>query len=90
MRTTLEDTADLLEFLHDETLAMMNAGASLDDILHAVKPPERLMERPWLRPIYDDPEFIVHNVWRLYGGWYEGNPSRLKPSPDATVAPSGG
>ena len=86
IRSTLEDTAELLEFLHDETLAMMNSGASLDDILHAVKPPERLMERPWLRPIYDDPEFIVHNVWRLYGGWYDGNPSRLKPSLDAHVA----
>ena len=44
------------------------------------------MERPYLRPIYDDPEFIVHNVWRLYGGWYDLNPSRLKPAPDAAVA----
>jgi alkyl sulfatase BDS1-like metallo-beta-lactamase superfamily hydrolase len=86
IRTTLEETAELLEFLHDETLAMMNAGETLDAILHAVKPPARLMERPYLRPIYDDPEFILHNVWRLYGGWYDGNPSRLKPAPDASVA----
>jgi len=25
---------------------------------------------------YDDPEFVVHNIWRLYGGWYDGNPAR--------------
>ena len=83
---TLSETAELLEFLHDETVALMNAGATLDDIIHTVTPPERLISRPYLRPIYDDPEFIVHNVWRYYGGWYDGNPSRLKPAPDDRVA----
>jgi alkyl sulfatase BDS1-like metallo-beta-lactamase superfamily hydrolase len=83
---TLNDTAEFLEFLHDETLKLMNAGATLDEIIHTVTPPERLIEKPYLRPIYDDPEFIVHNVWRFYGGWYDGNPSRLKPAPDGRVA----
>ena len=86
IRETLDDTAELLEFIHDSTVAMMNDGASLDAILHEVKPPERLLERPYLRPIYDDPEFIIHTVWRQYGGWYDINPSRLKPAPDAAVA----
>jgi alkyl sulfatase BDS1-like metallo-beta-lactamase superfamily hydrolase len=86
IRQTLTDTAELLEFLHDQTVAMMNDGATLDEIAHTIVPPEHLMERPYLRPIYDDPEFIVHNVWRQYGGWYDLNPSRLKPAPDAFVA----
>ena len=30
--------------------------------------PEALLERPYLRPIYDDPIFIVRTLWRLYGG----------------------
>jgi len=25
-------------------------------------------------------------VWRLYGGWWDGNPASLKPAPEATVA----
>jgi alkyl sulfatase BDS1-like metallo-beta-lactamase superfamily hydrolase len=83
---TLNDTAELLEFLHDETVKLMNAGATLDEIIHTVTPPERLITKPYLRPIYDDPEFILHNVWRFYGGWYDGNPSRLKPAPDDRVA----
>ncbi len=29
--------------------------------------------------------FIVRNLWRLYGGWYDGNPSHLKPAPDRLV-----
>jgi alkyl sulfatase BDS1-like metallo-beta-lactamase superfamily hydrolase len=86
IRTALDDSAELLEILHDETLAMMNAGAPLDEIVHTVRAPARLLERPYLRPVYDEPEFIVRNVWRLYGGWFDGNPARLKPPRDAAVA----
>jgi len=82
----LTETAALLEHLHDATLEQMNAGATLDEIVHSVHAPAALLERPYLRPIYDEPEFVVRNVWRLYGGWYDGNPSRLKPAPDAAVA----
>ncbi|HEY8216581.1 MAG TPA: alkyl sulfatase dimerization domain-containing protein [Acidimicrobiia bacterium] len=86
VRQALEDTAELLEVLHDRTLEMMNAGADLDEIVHTVRAPERLLERPYLRPVYDEPEFVVRNVWRLYGGWYDGNPARLKPPRDTAVA----
>jgi alkyl sulfatase BDS1-like metallo-beta-lactamase superfamily hydrolase len=82
----LTDTADLLDHLVDETLALMNQGARLDDIVHTVKAPADLLERPYLRPVYDEPEFVVRTVWRLYGGWYDGNPAHLKPAPDAALA----
>jgi alkyl sulfatase BDS1-like metallo-beta-lactamase superfamily hydrolase len=51
-----------------------------------VKPPADLISKPYLRPVYDDPEFIVRNVWRQYGGWYDGNPAHLKPARDADLA----
>jgi alkyl sulfatase BDS1-like metallo-beta-lactamase superfamily hydrolase len=86
VREALTDTAALLRHLHDATVAMMNEGASLDAILGSVRAPAHLLERPWLRPVYDEPEFVVRNVWRLYGGWWDGNPSRLKPARDAVVA----
>ncbi len=28
----------------------------------------------------------MRNLWRLYGGWYDGNPATLKPAPEAEVA----
>jgi alkyl sulfatase BDS1-like metallo-beta-lactamase superfamily hydrolase len=37
------------------------------------------------RPVYDEPEFIVRNVWRLYGGWYGGNPAELRPAREAEL-----
>jgi len=82
----LTDTADLLDHLVDETLALMNEGARLDDIVHTVRAPQHLLERPYLRPVYAQPEFVVRTVWRLYGGWYHGNPAPLKPAPHAALA----
>ena len=28
----------------------------------------------------------MRNIWRLYGGWWDANPARLKPPPDAALA----
>jgi alkyl sulfatase BDS1-like metallo-beta-lactamase superfamily hydrolase len=86
IREALSDTAELLESIHDQTLALMNEGATLDTIVHEVKPPQHLLDRPYLRPTYDDPEFIVRNVWRLYGGWWDGDPATLKPAPREDLA----
>ncbi len=86
VRTALTETAELLESLVEQTLELMNQGARLDEILHAVEAPRHLMERPYLAPVYDEPEFVVRNIWRLYGGWYDGDPSTLKPAPGAALA----
>jgi alkyl sulfatase BDS1-like metallo-beta-lactamase superfamily hydrolase len=86
VKQALDETAQLLESLHDQTLALMNEGRPLDQILHEVRAPSQLLERPYLRPVYDDPAFIVRNTWRLYGGWWDGNPAHLKPARDADVA----
>jgi alkyl sulfatase BDS1-like metallo-beta-lactamase superfamily hydrolase len=86
VRQALTDTADLLEALVDQTLELMNGGARLDEVIHSVAPPPRLIDRPYLKPVYDEPEFVVRNIWRLYGGWWDGNPATLKPAPEAAVA----
>jgi alkyl sulfatase BDS1-like metallo-beta-lactamase superfamily hydrolase len=86
VRQALTDTADLLTSLVDQTLAVMNAGGRLDDAIHSVAPPPELEQRPYLRPVYDEPEFIVHTVWRQYGGWWDGNPATLKPAPERALA----
>ncbi len=75
-----------MESLVEQTLALMNEGARLDDIVHTVRAPAHLLERPYLHAVYDEPEFVVRNLWRLYGGWYDGDPSHLKPAPAAAFA----
>ena len=82
----LLESAELLESLLDQTLALMNEGARLDDIVHSVRAPEHLLQRPYLRPVYDEPEFVVRGIWRYYGGWWDGNPAHLKPAPEGAIA----
>ncbi len=82
----LTDTAEALESLHDQTITLMNTGARLDDVIHQVRLPDHLAGLPYLRPTYDEPEFVVRNLWRLYGGWYDGNPAHLKPAREVEVA----
>lgn len=86
VRRALSDTADLLESLVEQTLALMNQGARLDEVLHTVTPPAELVDRPYLRPVYDEPEFVVRTIWRRYGGWWDGNPATLKPAPERALA----
>lgn len=63
----------------------MNAGATLEAILQEVKPAAHLAGRPYLQPVYDEPEYVIRNIWRLYGGWYDGVPSHLKPATEAEI-----
>ncbi len=86
IRQALDDTATLLESLVRQTLELMNGGARLDEVIHTVRAPEGLLDRPYLRPVYDEPEFIVRTIWRLYGGWWDGNPATLQPAPERAVA----
>lgn len=86
VRQALTDTAELLETLVAQTLALMNEGARLNEIIHSVVAPRHLIDRPYLAPVYDEPEFVVRNVWRQFGGWYDGDPASLKPAPEADLA----
>jgi len=82
----LGDIATALENLVADVIAMMNEGSTLDAIIHTVSVPSETLAKPYLRPLYDEPEFVIRNIWRQFGGWWDGAASRLKPSPDADVA----
>lgn len=86
IQSVLNEAAEVLETLVEQTINLMNQGASLNDIIHSVKVRAELLAKPYLAPTYDEPEFVVRNIWRLYGGWYEGNPAQLKPARDRAVA----
>ncbi|NLH65781.1 MAG: MBL fold metallo-hydrolase, partial [Candidatus Microthrix parvicella] len=44
-----------------------------------------VLEKPYLTPTYDEPEFVVRNIWRRFGGWWDGNAASLKPPTRAAV-----
>jgi glyoxylase-like metal-dependent hydrolase (beta-lactamase superfamily II) len=82
----LGTTADALEMLVAGVVELLNADATLDDAIHTVTVPAEMLALPWLRPFYDEPEFVVRNIWRTYGGWWDGNPARLLPARQRDVA----
>lgn len=82
----LSDVASALEGLVRDALELMNAGVRLDQILAEVRVPQHLLDKPYLRPTYDEPEFVLRNIWRLYGGWWDGNPATLKPARETALA----
>jgi alkyl sulfatase BDS1-like metallo-beta-lactamase superfamily hydrolase len=86
IRQVLNETAEYLQSIYDQTLKLLNDGAPLELALNEVKPPAALADRPYLRPIYDEPEYAVRNIYRLEGGWYDGRPAHLQP---ATTAEQG-
>ena len=77
----LGEMAGVLEFLVSEVLERMNAGWTLNQIVSDVQVDPQMLARPWLTPTYDEPEFVVRNIWRQFGGWWDANPAHLKPSP---------
>ena len=82
----LDETASYLEALVDQVVTLLNRGTRLDEILHTVRPDPALSKRPYLAPVYDEPEFVVRNLYRLYAGWWDGNPAHLKPPTEAALA----
>ena len=82
----LGEVATTLENLVAAVLEQMNEGARLNDIIHSVRVPDEILQKPYLVPLYDEPEFVIRNIWRLYGGWYDGNPAHLKPAHEPVLA----
>lgn len=81
----LDEAATVLEYLVGAVLERMNAGLELEQIVEEVKVPAEVLEKPYLTPTYDEPEFVVRNIWRRFGGWWDGNAASLKPPTRAAV-----
>ena len=82
----VRDGAEALEHLVRKTLALLNRGATLDEILHGVKVPPEYLAKPYLVAKYDDPEFLVRAIYHFYAGWFDGNAGHLKPARTAELA----
>ena len=82
----LTNTAEFLRGVEDQVLALMNKGWSVDQIMSAVEFPKHLMDKPYLRPVYDDPHFLVRMIWRRYGGWWDGEFDTMLPAAKADQA----
>jgi alkyl sulfatase BDS1-like metallo-beta-lactamase superfamily hydrolase len=54
--------------------------------VHGVRSDPALAKLPYLHEVYDHPQFIVRNLLRLWGGWWNGNAADLLPATLAAQA----
>ena len=86
VRRVLTETAQYLRGIIDQVLPRLNAGEAPDDIFHTVNSDPELASRPYLLELYDHPKFIVRNLIRQWGGWWNGNAADLFPATAARQA----
>lgn len=84
IQDALLSTAHFLRSIHDQVVTKMNEGKWLEDIIREIDWPAT--DKAWLQPIYDHPQFIARNVYRLYGGWYDGDPANMLPAHSHDIA----
>ena len=77
---------DGIQFVHDQTVRLMNLGLGPNDIAETLVLPKHLGDSPFLKEFYGSPEWSAKNVFSGYLGWFNGNPSSLKPLPQIVEA----
>ena len=79
----LANYAKAIRHVHDETVRLINLGLSQEEIRRRVKLPEELSRLPYLQQGYGKVEWAVNGIFRQYTGWYDLNPTNLRPAPRA-------
>ena len=72
---------DAIQYIHDQTIRLMNMGMEPDEIAENLILPKHLGDSPYLQEFYGSPAWSAKNVFSGYLGWFDGNPSSLKPLP---------
>ncbi len=80
---TLTNYRDAIQFVHDQTIRLMNQGLSPLEIVQRVKLPAHLARQPYLHEYYGTVSWSVRAIFDGYLGWFGGNATDLFPlSPD--------
>ena len=80
---TLTHYRDAIQFVHDQTIRLMNQGLPPLEIVQRVKLPPHLARQPYLHEYYGTVTWSVRAIFDGYLGWFGGNATDLFPlSPD--------
>ncbi|MBR4473273.1 MAG: MBL fold metallo-hydrolase [Oscillospiraceae bacterium] len=82
----MENTAAVYQFIHDQTLRLINFGYTAAEISNSLRLPERLNRVWYTRQYYGTLSHNIKAVYQKYMGWYDANPVNLNPlSPEETA-----
>lgn len=91
IRDTLTQYRDAILYVHDATVAGMNAGENVEHLARTITLPDALA----LPELYGTVPWSVRGIYLGYAGWFDGNPSTLftddpAPSTEALLTMAGG
>ena len=72
---------DVYKYTHDQTVRLINAGYTRNEIADKIKLPKSLEDHFGARGYYGDLRHNVRAVYQFYLGAYDGNPATLNPLP---------
>ena len=75
--STLTTYRDGIQYVHDQTVAMINQGLFPDDIANAIVLPPALADAPFLQEYYGFIPWCVKSIFTFYLGWFSGNIAEL-------------
>jgi len=79
IESTLTAYRDAIQYVHDQTVKLMNEGLYPNDIVQRVELPEEMKKSEYLLPFYGTVPWSVRSVFDGYLGWFSGNPADLNP-----------
>jgi alkyl sulfatase BDS1-like metallo-beta-lactamase superfamily hydrolase len=82
----LKSQRDLYKFTHDQSVRLLNAGCTGEEIAEALDAPPALGNAWANRGYYGTLKHNARGIYQHYMGWYDGNPANLDPVPQEASA----
>ena len=79
IQNVLNTYRDAIQFVHDQTIRLMNQGMYPDEIAEKIKLPESIADSQYLKEFYGTVRWSVKSIFNGYLGWFSGNPAELDP-----------
>jgi alkyl sulfatase BDS1-like metallo-beta-lactamase superfamily hydrolase len=76
---TLTIYRDAIQYVHDQTIRLINKGFYPDQIIEMIQLPENLSSSPFINEFYGTVRWSVKSIFNGYLGWFNGNISDLDP-----------
>jgi len=65
---------DAIQYVHDQSIRLINKGYLMEDLAEKVTLPPHLAEHPWLGELYGSVKNSVRQFYVGYIGWFQGDP----------------
>src|SRR5208282_1072068 len=81
VKSYLETQRDLYNYVHDQTVRLMNQGLTAAQIAEQLELPETIACQWHARGYYGDIRHNAKAIYQRYLSWYDANPANLDPLP---------